>query len=286
MIWALASSRPLYKVVDRKSEGVSATLKKYLIRVMTNNISRNDRVASSSKTGSTTGRRLLVIEDDPGIARMIADYFRHLGDEVLTASDGETGRRMAIDEKPTAVILDLMLPRLDGLSVCRAIRELTPSIPILILTAKEDVIDKVLGLEMGADDYMTKPFSLRELEARIKTVLRRAHSTPVENESPEPKPIIRGKLRIDPIRREVALDDRLIELTRKEFELLLLLASHPGRAYSRKYLLENIWDYNFSGYDRTIDSHINRLRAKIEENADEPKMVLTVWGVGYKFNDA
>lgn len=255
---------------------------------MTNNASRKESGSISSSSGSSgaTRRRLLVIEDDPSIARMIADYFRHLGDEVLTAADGESGRQLALSENPAAVILDLMLPRLDGLSVCRSIRELNPSIPILMLTAKDDLIDKVLGLEMGADDYMTKPFSLRELEARLKTILRRAQPTPAASETPQPQPILRGKLRIDPTKREVVVDDRLIELTPKEFELLLLLASHPGRVFSRKYLLENIWDYNFSGYDRTIDSHINRLRAKIEENADEPKMVLTVWGVGYKFNDA
>jgi len=132
---------------------------------------------------------------------------------------------------------------------------------------------------------MTKPFSLRELEARLKSVLRRTRarsSDPVESEQ---TPIVRGTLRIDPARREVTIGERIVDLTPKEFELLSLFAAHPGRVYSRKYLLENIWDYTYSGYDRTIDSHINRLRAKIEENPDDPKLVLTVWGVGYKFND-
>ncbi len=190
-----------------------------------------------------------------------------------------------MSDKPTVIILDLMLPKLDGLSVCRQVREKSPNIPIIMLTAKDDLVDKVLGLEMGAVDYMTKPFSLRELEARLKSVLRRIRTKAVEEDDSDQAPIVRGDLRIDPARREVTIAGRSIDLTPKEFELLTLFASHPGRVYSRKYLLENIWDYTYGGYDRTIDSHINRLRSKVEENPDEPKLVLTVWGVGYKFND-
>jgi DNA-binding response OmpR family regulator len=238
------------------------------------------------KATASGKEKLLVVEDDPAIQRMISDYFRRqVGYEVLTAGDGEIGVRMALTDQPTVMILDLMLPRLDGLTVCRQVRERYPTLPIIMLTAKDDVVDKVLGLEMGADDYMTKPFSLRELEARLKSVLRRTRarsSDPVESEQ---TPIVRGTLRIDPARREVTIGERIVDLTPKEFELLSLFAAHPGRVYSRKYLLENIWDYTYSGYDRTIDSHINRLRAKIEENPDDPKLVLTVWGVGYKFND-
>jgi DNA-binding response OmpR family regulator len=242
---------------------------------------------SSNKTPSlkTTGEKLLVVEDDSAIQRMISDYFRHVGYEVITASDGESGVKMAFNDRPTVIILDLMLPKVDGLSVCRQIRERHPSLPIIMLTAKDDVVDKVLGLEMGADDYMTKPFSLRELEARVRSVLRRTRAQSGESKNPDEAPIIRGNLKIDPARREVTIDGRIIDLTPKEFELLALFAAHPGRVYSRKYLLENIWDYTYSGYDRTIDSHINRLRAKIEDDADHPKLVLTVWGVGYKFKD-
>ncbi len=242
---------------------------------------------SSTKNSSTTSARekLLVVEDDPAIQRMISDYFRHTGYEVITAGDGETGVRMALSDKPTVIILDLMLPKLDGLSVCRQVREKSPNIPIIMLTAKDDLVDKVLGLEMGADDYMTKPFSLRELEARLKSLLRRIRTKAVEEDDSDQAPIVRGDLRIDPARREVTIAGRSIDLTPKEFELLTLFASHPGRVYSRKYLLENIWDYTYGGYDRTIDSHINRLRSKVEEDPDEPKLVLTVWGVGYKFND-
>jgi DNA-binding response OmpR family regulator len=240
---------------------------------------------STSSDSPPAREKLLIVEDDPAIQRMIGDYFRHNGYDVIAASDGESGARMAIHEKPSAMILDLMLPKLDGLGVCREARQRNPGLPIIMLTAKDDLVDKVLGLEMGADDYLTKPFSLRELEARLKSVMRRTRSKPVEAEEEGLEPIVRGDLRIDPARREVTIEGRAIELTPKEFELLSLFASHPGRVYSRKFLLENIWDYTFSGYDRTIDSHINRLRAKIEENPDEPKMVLTVWGVGYKFND-
>ena len=239
----------------------------------------------ASTADSSAREKLLVVEDDPAIQRMISDYFRHVGYEVLTAGDGEIGVRLALNDQPTVMILDLMLPKIDGLTVCRQVRERYPTLPIIMLTAKDDVVDKVLGLEMGADDYMTKPFSLRELEARLKSVLRRTRAKVSNQEDSDQAPIVRGNLRIDPARREVTIGGRAVDLTPKEFELLSLFASHPGRVYSRKFLLENIWDYTYSGYDRTIDSHINRLRAKIEENPDEPKMVLTVWGVGYKFND-
>jgi two-component system alkaline phosphatase synthesis response regulator PhoP len=241
--------------------------------------------ASRAVAPAIAREKLLIVEDDPAIQRMINDYFRHDGYEVITANDGESGARMALSDRPTVMILDLMLPKLDGLSVCRQVRERNPGLPIIMLTAKDDVVDKVLGLEMGADDYLTKPFSLRELEARVKSVLRRTRSKVSEISEPEQAPVVRGNLRIDPVRREVTIGGQVIDLTPKEFELLSLFAAHPGRVYSRKYLLEHIWDYTYSGYDRTIDSHINRLRAKIEETPDQPKLILTVWGVGYKFND-
>jgi DNA-binding response OmpR family regulator len=139
---------------------------------------------------------------------------------------------------------------------------------------------------MGADDYITKPFSLREVEARIRSVLRRARAAGTSGEGQDEAPIVRGNLRVDPVRREVTIAERQVELTPKEFDLLRLFIANPGRVFPRKYLLEKIWDYSYEGYDRTIDSHINRLRAKIEENPDNPQLVLTVWGIGYKFTDA
>ena len=228
---------------------------------------------------------LLVVEDDENISTAITEYFSRAGYSVKTAEDGLAGVQSALNDHPDAVVLDLMLPKMDGLSVCRELREKAPYIPILMLTAKDDVVDKVLGLEMGADDYITKPFSLRELEARIKSVLRRVRTSTSPDGGGDEAPISRGKLRIDPSKREVMVGERHVELTPKEFDLLRLFASNPGRVFPRKYLLEKIWDYSYEGYDRTIDSHINRLRAKVEDNPENPQMVLTVWGIGYKFSD-
>jgi DNA-binding response OmpR family regulator len=228
--------------------------------------------------------KLLIIEDDEKILEAITEYFSRTGYTVQTAEDGLSGVQAALNDRPDAIVLDLMLPKMDGLAVCRELREKAAYIPILMLTAKDDVVDKVLGLEMGADDYITKPFSLRELEARIKSVMRRVRAAS-RSETSEDAPILRGRLRIDPAKREVTVGDRQVELTPKEFELLRLFASNPGRVFPRKYLQEKIWDYSYEGYDRTIDSHINRLRAKIEDNPENPQMVLTVWGIGYKFSD-
>ena len=228
---------------------------------------------------------LLAIEDDDSILTLINEHFSRAGYNVRTAADGLAGVQAALSEHPDVIVLDLMLPKMDGLAVCRELQEKAPYIPSLMLTAKDEVIDKVLGLEMGADDYITKPFSLRELEARIKSVLRRSRAGTRTEAAGEEAPIVRGKLRIDPSKREVSVGERQVELTPKEFELLRLFASNPGRVFPRKYLLEKIWDYSYEGYDRTIDSHINRLRAKIEDNPENPQMVLTVWGIGYKFSD-
>jgi two-component system alkaline phosphatase synthesis response regulator PhoP len=228
---------------------------------------------------------LLVVEDDENISTAIREYFSRAGYNVKTVEDGLTGVKAALDDPPDAFVLDLMLPKMDGLAVCRELREKVNYLPILMLTAKDDVVDKVLGLEMGADDYITKPFSLRELEARIKSVLRRTRTASGLDGTRDEAPVVRGRLRIDPAKREVTIGERQVELTPKEFDLLRLFATNPGRVFPRKDLLEKIWDYSYEGYDRTIDSHINRLRAKIEGNPENPQMVLTVWGIGYKFSD-
>ena len=241
--------------------------------------------ATGAAVAPTAATSLLIIEDDENISSAIQEYFSRAGYTVSTASDGVAGVELVTRERPDVVVLDLMLPKMDGLAVCKEVRQKHAQMPILMLTAKDDVVDKVLGLEMGADDYITKPFSLRELEARIKSVLRRSRAGAATNGEDE-APILRGNLRIDPVRREVTIGDKQVELTPKEFDLLRLFASNPGRVFPRKYLLEKIWDYSYEGYDRTIDSHINRLRAKIEQNPDNPQLVLTVWGIGYKFTDA
>jgi two-component system alkaline phosphatase synthesis response regulator PhoP len=246
------------------------------------------RETEGQETPAAPGERrtsLLLIEDDENISTAIIEYFSRVGYSVKTAEDGLAGVQAALHDHPDVVVLDLMLPKMDGLAVCRELREKAPFIPILMLTAKDDVFDKVLGLEMGADDYITKPFAFRELEARIKSVLRRVRTGATTEGAGDEAPIVRGQLRIDPAKREVMVGERQVELTPKEFDLLRLFASNPGRVFPRKYLLEKIWDYSYEGYDRTIDSHINRLRAKIEENPENPQMVLTVWGIGYKFND-
>ncbi len=250
-----------------------------------NKLQSRDAAEDSVSGASDHKTSLLVIEDDENILTAISEYFSRMGYSVRTAEDGLAGVQSALHDRPDAIVLDLMLPKMDGLAVCRELREKASYIPILMLTAKDDVVDKVLGLEMGADDYITKPFSLRELEARIKSVLRRARAAARVEGTDDEAPIVRGKLRIDPAKREVTVGDRQVELTPKEFDLLRLFATNPGRVFPRKYLLEKIWDYSYEGYDRTIDSHINRLRAKIEENPENPLMVITVWGIGYKFND-
>ena len=241
--------------------------------------------AAGTATAAEPRISLLVVEDDDNISTAISEYFSRASYDVTAVTDGIAGVDAALNNRVDVVVLDLMLPKMDGLAVCKEIRQRSPSMPILMLTAKDDVVDKVLGLEMGADDYITKPFSLRELEARIKSVLRRTRPVNNPNGADEP-PIVRGAIRIDPVRREVTIADRHVDLTPKEFDLLRLFASNPGRVFPRKYLLEKIWDYSYEGYDRTIDSHINRLRAKVEENPDNPQLVLTVWGIGYKFTDA
>jgi two-component system alkaline phosphatase synthesis response regulator PhoP len=254
---------------------------------MTTTATDRQKTSKDSQTSEPTERKisLLVVEDDENISSAISEYFSRAGYSVKTVEDGLMGVKAALDDPPDAVVLDLMLPKMDGLAVCRELRDKVSYLPILMLTAKDDVVDKVLGLEMGADDYITKPFSLRELEARIKSVLRRSRTASSSDGSKTEAPIIRGKLRIDPARREVTIGERQVDLTPKEFDLLRLFAANPGRVFPRKYLLEKIWDYSYEGYDRTIDSHINRLRAKIEENPENPQMVLTVWGIGYKFSD-
>ena len=231
-------------------------------------------------------RKILVIEDSPDIADLLA---LHLGDEgyqVEVTQDGRAGLRKALEQSYDLVILDLMLPGVDGLEICRQLRAAPSYTPILMLTARSTEIDRVVGLELGADDYLTKPFSIRELVARVKALFRRVEAFTSQTPS-SPSAVIRvGDLVIDAERRKVQVGDRPIELTAKEFDLLLHFARHPGRVYSRAQLLDLVWGYGHDGYEHTVNSHINRLRAKIERNPARPRYLLTVWGVGYKFFEA
>lgn len=206
-------------------------------------------------------------------------YLERDGFRVTTASDGSAALAACNEQPPDLVLLDQMLPRIDGLEVFRAIRA-KHSTPIIMLTARGDEVDRILGLELGADDYIVKPFSPREVVARVKTVLRRAAGT---REASTEKAVEVGELRIDPLTREVNAGHRKIELTSKEFDLLYVLALHPGQVFTRAQLLDRVWGYEFYGDASTVTVHVRRLREKIETNPTEPKFVTTVWGVGYKF---
>lgn len=232
-------------------------------------------------------RHVLLIEDHTDIARLIALHVRDLGCEVEHAQSGEQGLELARAGRYDLVILDLMLPGMDGLDVCRNLRAREGYVPILMLTAKSSELDRVLGLELGADDYLTKPFSIPELLARIKALFRRVDAlTQTNAEVQEDDTAIRiGRMSIDPAKYRVSIDGEDVSLTLKEFDLLLQFAANPGRVYTRSQLLDLIWGRGHQGYEHTVNSHINRLRAKIERDPTKPEMILTVWGVGYKFTE-
>jgi len=230
-------------------------------------------------------KRILIIEDNADLARLLALNLRDLSHEVDIAGDGPGG--LAKVERTTydLIVLDLMLPGLDGLDVCQRIRQKSAYVPILMLTSRSSETDRVVGLEMGADDYVTKPFSIVELLARIKAIFRRVEQLR-QNCAPSASGRIEsGELVIDPERRTVILRGNPVTLTAKEFDLLLYFAGSPGRVFTRSHLLDVVWGYGHDGYEHTVNSHINRLRAKIEENPTHPRYILTVWGVGYKFTE-
>ena len=229
-------------------------------------------------------RAALIIEDDPTLAELVRLHLRDVDCDADIADDGVTGLDMFKRGDYELVVLDIMVPRKDGLSVCRDIRRLPGYVPILMLTAKSTEIDRVRGLETGADDYLTKPFSVRELVARVRALLRRVDAlTPESNAGPENEIIERGGMRISVPKRQVSIDGREISLTAKEFDLLVHFARNPGQVFNRVQLLDQVWGYHHEGYEHTVNSHINRLRAKIETDPAKPEFILTVWGVGYKF---
>lgn len=230
-------------------------------------------------------QHILVIEDDRDIARLVELHLHDQGYDVHVAHDGVSGLKQALSNPYDLIVLDLMLPGVEGLEVCRKVRTKPNYTPILMLTAKSTELDRVLGLEVGADDYLTKPFSIREFLARVKALFRRMEALATQL-VPDKHNIIRtGDLVIDTEKRKVTLCDHAIDLTAKEFDLLLQFARHPGRVYTRSQLLDLVWGYAHAGYEHTVNSHINRLRAKIERDTSRPRYILTVWGIGYSFSE-
>ncbi len=226
---------------------------------------------------TTLGKKILVVDDEPQISRVLKGYLENAGYGVISSLDGKSALTMFDREKPDFVILDLNLPGLDGLEICRYIRQ-TSNVPILMLTARSEEADKIVGLELGADDYIVKPFSPREIVARVRTIFRRTNAEKIENEL-----IKAGLLTIDIEKHLVDLGGRRIDLTPTEFDILVTMARQPRRVFSRQQLLENISDDSFEGYDRTIDTHIKNLRNKLEVDARKPLFIHTVFGLGYKF---
>ncbi len=228
-------------------------------------------------------KRVLIIEDDKEISNLLEIHLKDLECSVDQVYEGASGLREAKSASFDLIILDVMLPKMDGFEVCKEIRKAEIKTPILMLTSKSEETDKVLGLEFGADDYLTKPFSLREFIARVKAIFRRINE--FSNSGLEKKKLVFDDLVIDLDKRRVFLNNETIELTPKEFDLLFIMASHPGKIYTRENLLNLIWGTQYSGYEHTVNSHINRLRSKIEKDISNPKYIITSWGVGYRFND-
>lgn len=228
-------------------------------------------------------KNILLVEDDPEITKLLQLHYKEPNYQLTATASGKDGLDKALAGNFDLIILDLTLPDMDGMEVCRGIRDHKVSSAILMLTSKSEEIDKVLALELGADDYVTKPFGVRELMARSKALIRRTEQVP-SAVTPEPvKEIVVKDLVIDLSLRKASLKGARLELTPKEFDLLVLLASNPGKAFTRQELLEQVWGYTFSGYEHTVTAHINRLRIKIETDLDQPEYILTSWGVGYRF---
>jgi DNA-binding response OmpR family regulator len=231
--------------------------------------------------------RIMLVEDDEDIARLVQLHLEELDAHIEHFDRGDLALKKALESRWDLIVLDLRLPGLSGLDVCRRLREQGNHTPILMLTAKSSELDRVLGLELGADDYVTKPFSPIELLARVKAILRRMSQLQAVPDvvSDLPELLVFSDLHININNRRVTIKDMDVELTAKEFDLLLYFARHPNRVFRRSELLDKVWGYGHEGYEHTVNSHINRLRSKIETDSSNPTLILTVWGVGYKFND-
>ncbi len=234
--------------------------------------------------GNNSFKSVLLVEDDTDIADIIRIHLSDAGYQVTHLADGKAGCNKALSGIFDLLILDLNLPGMDGLEICRIVRNQGLHVPILMLTARTQEPDKVIGLDAGADDYMSKPFGVLEFLARVKALLRRAELNKPEKQD-DVSAIVYRNLEIDCSKRKVVLNNSRLDLTPKEFDLLCFLARHPGVTYDRKTLLNQVWGHDFEGYEHTVNTHINRLRAKIETDPDNPEFVLTTWGIGYRFND-
>ena len=233
---------------------------------------------SDGRGGAARKTRILIIEDEPAMVAGLRDNFEYEGYEVISADDGVAGLERVFADDPDLVVLDVMMPRMSGLDVCKQIKAGRPSVPVIMLTARGQEIDKVVGLELGADDYVTKPFSIRELMARIKAVLRRVPPQPAA-----PQVFRFGDVEVNTRSNEVRRSGTPVELSTKEFALLAYFVSHPGETLSRDRLLDAVWGYQNYPNTRTIDTHIVHLRHKLEPDPEEPRFILTVHGIGYKF---
>jgi two-component system alkaline phosphatase synthesis response regulator PhoP len=222
--------------------------------------------------------KILIVEDEPKMVAGLRDNFEYEGYEVLTAHDGVEGLDRALANSPDLIVLDVMMPKMSGLDVCRKLKMKRPSIPIIMLTARGQEVDKVVGLELGADDYVTKPFSIRELLARVKAVLRRSHTLPQDQDR-----FSFGEIEVDMHSCRVTKDGKLLDFTSKEFDLLTFFLCHPGESLSRERLLDEVWGYEVQTNSRTVDAHLVRLRQKLEPIPEQPRFFLTVHGTGYKF---
>ena len=231
-------------------------------------------------------KKVLIIEDDIEIVHLLEIHLKDLHCEVFYEQRGDHGFSRAQNHDLDLIILDIMLPEMDGVEICQKLRAKTVETPIIMLTSKSEEIDKVLGLEIGADDYLTKPFSVREFIARVKAIFRRQKiGSHLQEKIRLDKEKHFGDLSLNIETRKILIGDQRVELSPKEFELLVLLSSNPGKSYDRKKLLNLVWGYDFEGYEHTVNSHINRLRSKIEPDMGNPTYILTTWGVGYKFNE-
>ncbi|MCE9498903.1 MAG: response regulator transcription factor [Leptospira sp.] len=231
-------------------------------------------------------KNILVIEDDPDIGTLIRKTLDSAHYITSVSETGEEGLKAYKERLPDMLILDLSLPDMDGIEICRNIRKNDESTPIFILSARDEEIDRIMGLELGADDYITKPFSIRELKARVDVFFRRweGKSNSKNGGAPDGE-IVRGTLKIDPVRRRVTINNKIINISRKEFEILQLLAGSPGKVFTREMILETIWGTEWDGFERMIDSHIKRIRSKLDRTSAQPEWIETIWGIGYRFND-